>query len=135
MPLYTFESDGQFQDIFYLMKDVPSVGSQIVDEHGVIWRRVFTCPNTAISTVTDPYSTRDFNKSLDGKNVTVGDMWDASKEASDKRAAREGVDPVRAKYLSDYKASRKGQEHSVEKAERFARVQNDLGIAIKLASR
>lgn len=117
MPEYTFENScGQTQDIFYTMSEVPSVGSEI-DIDGVKWKRVFTKPNAAISTQGDPYSASDFNKSLDGKNVTIGDMWSKSAEMSEKRAAKDGVDPVKRKYFDDYSKARKGHKHQAEKAE------------------
>jgi hypothetical protein len=133
MPLYAFESsDGQYQDFFYKMADVPSLGTAITDENGIVWKRVFTKPNAAIATQMDPYSVKQFNSRLDGKNITVGDMWEASKEASEKRAAKEGVDPIKKKYLENYKKERKGQEHSVEKKEKFDKIQKDLGISVNL---
>lgn len=136
MPEYAFiRSDDESISslIFYKMSEAPSVGTEIVDEEGIKWRRVFTRPNSSIATRSDPYSVSDFNKSLDGKKVTVGDMWDASKEASERRAAKEGKDPVREKYFSDYSKARKGQEHQIVKKERFEAKQKELGIKIKAA--
>lgn len=134
--LFTREDDESVSCLlFYKMAEVPSVGASIIDENGVVWRRVFTKPNAAMATVIDPYSVTDFSKSFEGKNVNMGNMFDASREASEKRAAKEGVDPVKTKYLADYKKARKGTEHSVEKKERFDKTTADLGIKISNALR
>lgn len=117
MPLYTFESiDGQVQDFFYTMAEVPRLGDE-VEIDGKKWKRVFTKPNASIGTKIDPYSASDFNKSLDGKKVTIGDMFDASKEASEKRAAKEGEDPIKKAYYDNYAKKRRGVRHVNEKKE------------------
>lgn len=132
MPLYTFESeDGLIEDLFYKMEDVPSLG-KVIELNGVKWTRVFTKPNAAIATQSDPYSVKDFNKSLDGKNVTFGDMFDAAKEASIKRESKEGIDPVKQKYYADYAKARHGVKHQNEKKEKFEKTQKELGISLKL---
>lgn len=138
MPLYSFENiAGDIQDLFYSMKDVPSVGAEI-DIDGVKWKRVFTKPNAAISTTSDPYSAKDFNKRLDGKNVTVGNMWEASAEASAKRESKDGVDPIKKKYYDGYAKERKGARHPNEGKENMkkdlAALNNkakELGISVK----
>ena len=41
----------------------------------------------------------------------MGDLWDRSKELSDKRAHENGgVDPIRANYEKDYSSKRKGKK-------------------------
>ncbi len=129
MPEYSFINleTNVYADHFYSMKDVPSVGAEVVIE-GAKWRRVFTSPRAAKDTQTDPYSVSDFNKSLDGKNVTIGDMFDASKEASERRAAKDGVDQTRQQYFANYRKTHQGQEHPHQKKERFAALQRQLGI-------
>ena len=120
MPLYTFESkDGRIEDMFYTMAEVPRLGDEVTID-GIVWKRVFTKPNAAISTQSNPYSAKDFNRNLDGKKVTVGDMWDASKEASEKRAAKEGTDPIKQAYYDKYAKDRRGViRHVNEKKEIF----------------
>lgn len=136
MPLYTFvriDDEAMTTDMFYRMAEAPRVGSQITDDQGITWRRVWTVPNASISngSQSDPYSASDFKARTDNKKLTMGDMFDMSKEASDKRASKDGVDPIKQKYFKDYKKTRKGMEHSAEKRERFEKVQSDLGISIK----
>ena len=43
--------------------------------------------------------------------MTVGDMWDLSKDMSEKRAKKAGKDPVKEKYFKDYEKKRKGVKH------------------------
>ncbi len=108
---------GEIQDMYYPMAEVPRLG-QIVEIEGVKWRRVFAAPNAAINSVqTDPHSARDFNRQFDGKRVTVGDLWDASKEASLKRAGTTGQDHIKTKYYEDYAKERKGVRHQAERKE------------------
>lgn len=138
MPEYAFvRSDDETISclLFYRMAEVPSVGSEIADDQGIVWRRVFTSPNAAISITSDPYSSRDFKARTDNKNLTLGNLFDMSKEASDKRASKEGKDPIREKYLADYSKARKGYEHSVTKREKFEAKQKEIGIAIKNVGR
>jgi hypothetical protein len=133
MPLYVFQSeDGRFDDLFYTMAEVPSVGTEI-EIDGIKWRRVFTKPNAAISTQTDPYSAKDFNKSLDGKKVTVGDLWDASKEASIKRGGVSGEDPIKTKYYDQYAKDHKGTRHTIETKEKSGKTQDMIKQSIKKA--
>lgn len=131
MPLYTFEStDGILTDHFFTMATVPRFGDDI-EIDGVRWKRVLTVPNAASNTTLDPYSAKDFNKSLDGKNVKIGDLWDASKEASDKRAAKEGNDPIKQKFYRDYAKERKGTLHHGERKENMDKTMSEVKKEIK----
>lgn len=132
MPLYTFESldDGRLQDIFFTMKEVPRFG-EYIDIDGTRWKRVMTIPNAASNTEADPHSVKDFNKSLDGKNVTIGNMFDASKEASEKRANKDGVDAVKQKFYRDYAKERKGTLHHGERKENMDKTMSEVKKQIK----
>ena len=124
MPEYSFQSsDGQTKDIFYFMKDVPSVGAEIIDEHGVKWKRVFTSPRASIDTQIDPESSKDFRDKLANKNYNLGQLWDTSKELSEKREAKNGKDSVRESYFNKYKKEHRGQEHPHQKKEKFVGIQ------------
>tara|TARA_B100001939_G_scaffold36275_1_gene28224 strand:- start:467 stop:664 length:198 start_codon:yes stop_codon:yes gene_type:complete len=46
---------------------------------------------------------------------TIGDLWDASKEASEKRKSKEGYDSIENKRNSDYSKKRKGMLHPDQK--------------------
>ena len=44
------------------------------------------------------------------KNLTIGDMWDISREASQKREKLIGKDPVKEKSDQEYSKARKGRK-------------------------
>tara|TARA_B100000427_G_scaffold300361_1_gene282691 strand:- start:716 stop:1081 length:366 start_codon:yes stop_codon:yes gene_type:complete len=97
----------------------PETGEQVIvlqsihEEHvyeidGVSYNRVYTIPNASIDTQIDPHSQQEFREKAKG---TIGDLWDQSAEASAKRAARYGEDPVKKKFFEDYSKERKGAKH------------------------
>ncbi len=121
MPLYLFEHPEtlEIKEIFLSMKEEnKDLYKFHIDENGICWKRVFTKPLASVnSTSFDPYSSKDFNRQFDGKKVTVGDMWDASKEASLKRAGVSGQDPIKDKFYKDYSKERRGIKHQAEQKE------------------
>lgn len=133
MPLYLFEDpSGNIEEIFYTMNDAPSVGTEIINSDGVKVKRIFTIPTASIGTSIDPYSPTDFMTRFENKKVTVGDMFDESKAMSEKRADKDGKDPIKQHYLENYKKERKGQAHSEEKKEKFLAKQKEFGISIDM---
>jgi len=73
-----------------------------VDENGVEWKRVFVNPTVSIDTSSDPFSESAFIDSTKNKNYTIGDLWDKSKEMSQKREKRSGRDEVKQKAVDKY---------------------------------
>ena len=113
MPLYTFKhpENDEYVEVVQRMNDEHSY----VDPDGLKWKRVFHVPQMAMATKIDPFSQAQFVRSGDGKNDTIGDMWDRSKEMSERRAEQNGgVDPVREKALKDYSKERGGAKHPSE---------------------
>jgi hypothetical protein len=82
------------------------------DNSGIKWTRVFTSPqlNTE-GTLKAESSARDFSEFTSKKKGTVGDLWDRSKELSDKREKVYGKDPIKNKYFKDWSKKRKGKKH------------------------
>lgn len=76
---------------------------------GVQYDRVYTVPNASIDTRIDPFSQKEFREKA--KASTVGDLWDQSGEASEKRKEKAGHDPVKEKLFSDYRKKNKGAKH------------------------
>ncbi len=122
MPLYAFEQVDNpkvKEDIFFTMKECPKVSEIITDDEGVKWRRIFTLPYATIDSRIDHNNSHDFIEKTGKKKGSVGDLWDASRELSDKRAKeRGGVDPVKQRHFDNYKKARHGKEHFQEKKER-----------------
>jgi hypothetical protein len=91
-----------------------SVWQSIHEEHsyeieGVAYDRVYTVPQASMDTKIDPYSQKEFKEK--SKGSTVGDLWDQSKELSQKREEKEGRDPVKTQFFKDYAAKGKGNKH------------------------
>jgi len=112
MPLYTFEhpdSDGHgpFIDVMQSMKDE----HEYTDEDGVKWRRVFSVPNASIDTRIDDFSSNEFVNKTKEKGMTMGQLWDESAAASERREKTLGKDPVKEKYFKKYTKERVGMKH------------------------
>ena len=105
----------------YLYKD-PETGEEVSVYQGINekhkysadgkeFERVFTVPNASIDTQIDPMSEKEFVEKTRNKNGTLGEMWDASREASEKRDKITGKDPTKEKHLENYSKKRKGMKH------------------------
>ncbi len=109
MPLYQFihPETEEVVEVVQRMKE----DHVYIDENGIEWKRVWNIPQASMDTQVDPFSSKAFRESTDSKNMTVGDMWDKSKEMSELRAHRLGTkDPVKEKYESDARKLRKGKQ-------------------------
>ena len=81
-------------------------------ESGVKWQRIFLAPNVSVDTQIDANSEQDFVEKTKRKNYNLGEMWDASKDLSEKREKERGVDPVKEKSLKEYSKKRRGAKHT-----------------------
>ena len=84
---------------------------EYTDEEGVKHKRVYTLPNASIDTQIDPFSSREFVDKTKDKGITMGELWDASQDASEKREKVLGKDPVKEKYFKNYSKKRRGLKH------------------------
>lgn len=85
-------------------------------EDGKVFERVFTVPNASIDSEVDPFSVQQFTDKTKSMKGTMGDMWDYSKELSEKRKQiNGGEDPIRKKAEKEYSEKRKGMKYQ-EKA-------------------
>lgn len=106
MPLYSFlnpENESECVDVFFHMNDE----KKFVGPDGKEWRRVYTVPTASIDSKIDPFSSRDFVEKTGKKKGNLGNLMDAAKEASLVRAQKAGKDPVKEKWLANYKATNK----------------------------
>jgi hypothetical protein len=109
MPEYLFENPDT--------GEVISVTQGIDEEHafsqdGKKFNRVFTVPNAAIDSEVDPFSSNQFNEKTKNMKGTMGDMWDYSKELSEKRKqSHGGEDPIRKKAEKKYSEKRRGMKY------------------------
>ena len=87
------------------------VEEHVYEENGVKFNRVFTKPTAATDTKIDPMNSREFVEKTGKKKGTMGDLWDQSQEASQKREKIIGKDPLKEKYYENYSKTRKGRPH------------------------
>jgi len=110
MPVYVYKHPDTDQTIELVQK--MNEEHAYVDKEGVKWQRVWQTPNTMIDSDIDPFSQEQWNnKTKDGKG-SVGDLWDRSRELSEKRKKALGHDPIKDKYFRDYSKKRRGLKHS-----------------------
>lgn len=102
MPYYLFRhpNSKEIQEIFFHMNDEKIY----IDEQGVKWVREFIVPQASIDTNIDPYSKRAFMDKTN-KAGTFGEMFDLSKELSEKRGGIKN-DPVKKEYNKEWKKKR-----------------------------
>lgn len=116
MPLYSFlnEETNETIDIFMSMNDK----HEYIDENGLQWRRLFAVPYASVDVNLDPRSKNDFVRKTE-KYSTIGELIDCSKELSEKREQKDGKDEVKEKFFADYKKSRNGKEHPLNKPKKI----------------
>lgn len=88
----------------------PTEEISYTDDKGVKWERVFYAPQASIDANINPNDSKKFAEKTGGKG-TMGDLWDRSRELSEKREKIYGKDPVQEKYLREYSKKRKGKAH------------------------
>ena len=82
--------------------------------HVVVHLCLRNAPRSRINTIDtniDPYSQKQFVEKTEGKGMKLGDLWDESARMSKIRAKRSGTDPIKDKYLKNYRQKRKGTKH------------------------
>jgi hypothetical protein len=102
MPYYLFShpETKEIREIFFHMNDEKIY----IDENRTQWKREFVVPQASIDVNIDPHSKRAFMDKT-RKAGTFGDMFDLSKELSEKRGGTEN-DPVKKSYVKDWKKTR-----------------------------
>lgn len=111
MPIYTFKNPNTEEEI--------EVVQSMTDEHthtdknGVEWQRIYHSPNSAIDTKSDG-SFESFMRNTANKKGTMGELWDASHEASEARVKERGHDKVQKKHFKNYSDKRHGMKHENE---------------------
>lgn len=125
MPLYTFVSKNKYQDFFFNYKDVPSIGSEIIID-GKKWVRAATIPNYAIDeigkiNIDDP---KDFARRTANHKGTVGELFDLSKQLSEERESRDGVDKI-GETFQKQKDAKLNAKRERNRQKKLNKVKND----------
>ena len=123
MPLYLFENEktGEQREIVLPMKAPKTYLKG--------WKRVFTIPNTMMPVKIDPNSKTDFVKKT-ARYKTMGDLWASSEEMSNKRAEKEGKDPIREKYFENYSKKRRGLIHPIQRKQKAMETAKKAGLRV-----
>jgi predicted nucleic acid-binding Zn ribbon protein len=111
MPIYVYKHPEmeEYTEVFQGMNDEHTH----FDAEGLEWKRVFLVPGMTLDTQVDPYSASDFMKTTGSKEGTIKDLQKLSKELSDQRAQKDGVDPIKQKFFDDHK-KKTGRKHKSE---------------------
>lgn len=108
MPLYLFRNP-KTNKIIQVFQEMNA--EHTYSENGILFERVFTVPNTAIDSEINPDSATQFVEKTGKMKGTLGEIWDYSKELSEKRIREKGHDPVREKAENNYSKKRKGLKY------------------------
>ena len=85
---------------------------QYIDPKGIKWNRLFTSPQiNSQEKLSVNSSEHDFARVTSSQKGNVGDLFDRSKELSEKRQKIYGKDPVKEKYFKDWSKKRNGKKH------------------------
>lgn len=108
MPIYLFKNPktNKVVSVFQLMND-----EHTYSEAGIKYERVFTVPNASIDSQIDPNSAQQFVEKTGKMKGTLGEIWDYSKEMSEKRSKNSGIDPIREKSEAAYSKKRRGMKY------------------------
>lgn len=116
MPIYLYQHPKT--------KKVKEIIQSVHDAHeyfedGIKWDRVFTAPElNTHDKLTAESSAQQFSELTRKQKGTMGDLWDRSKELSEKRKKLySGEDPVKKKYYDDWSKKRKGKIHPKKQSE------------------
>ena len=102
MPYYLFShpETEEIREIFFHMNDE----KVYIDENGLKWKREYVVPQASIDANIDPYSSRAFVEKTK-KAGTVGELFDLSKEMSEKRGGKKN-DPIKKTHEKQWKKDR-----------------------------
>ena len=90
MPIYLFKNPEREESVEVHQKMTEK--HVFIDDRGIEWERVWTAPTTSIGLQNDADSPQQFVDKT--KGWTTGDMWDYSKEMSEKRKSKRGYDHI-----------------------------------------
>lgn len=120
MPEYLYINDST--------EEVYSVIQGMNDEHiffdpktGEQCRRIFTVPNASVDSLSnsDPFNIQEHVEKTGKMKGSVGDLWDVSREMSERRAEKIGAeDPVKREMFNNYE-KKNGVKHHKDKPDKI----------------
>jgi predicted nucleic acid-binding Zn ribbon protein len=109
MPVYLYIDD-RTGDVHEVVQKMNDVHEYQID--GFKLRRIFVNPKISFDTKTDAFSEKEFVEKTKNKNYTVGDLWEKSKELSEKREKKAGKDKIKEKAMEAYEKKTKKRHPS-----------------------
>lgn len=108
MPIYIYQNPKN-KKIIEIIQSIHD-NHEYIDKDGLKWNRIFTAPQlNTDGTLKGDCSESQFSEYTKKQKGTIGDLWDRSKELSEKREKIYGKDPVKTKFLKDWSSKRKGR--------------------------
>lgn len=110
MPVYIYEhpESRERKEIIQNIND----DHNYIDSNGVKWNRIFTIPELNVNDRLNEYSTeKEFSSYTKKRKGTIGDLWDKSRELSEKREKIFGKDPVKETYKKNWSKKRKNRRY------------------------
>ena len=108
MPVYAFIHPETKEEVEVVQRmGEPHV---YIDGKGIEWRRKWTLPNASVDINIDPFDQNAFARRTEYRKGTMGELFDQSKELSEKRKQKLGYDPVKQKHLKKYSQDRRGKK-------------------------
>ena len=105
MPLYVFKHPKK--DVVVEVVQKMQETHSFIDDEGTEWERVWNPPNTSVDSNQLDGSKQSFMKYTENRKGTIGDLWDVSRECSEKRIKRDGKDAVQEKHFKKYEEKNK----------------------------
>lgn len=102
-----------------ITKEIVEVFQSMNQEHsfekdGIKYNRVFTAPRAVVDGKINPFCSEDFVRKTANKKGTVGDLWETSRELSEKREKVYGIDPVKEDFLEKERKRRGGRYPAID---------------------
>ena len=105
MPLYVFKHPEK--DVVVEVVQKMQETHVFIDDKGTESERVWDPPNTSMDANQLDGSQESFMKYTENKKGTIGDLWDVSRECSEKRVQKYGRDTVKEKHFKKYEEKNK----------------------------
>lgn len=131
MPQYLYSNPENENEVVEIIQSVHDKHEYF--KEGKKWNRIFTNPTVATDTHVDPYNSQDFVKATNKKGK-IQDLFDRSREASEKRKDKDGKDLVKEKYMDNWEKARKNKaphpERKIEQQKKIIDKANKAGFDI-----
>lgn len=110
MPVYLYSNPKNPKEVIEIVQSVHDKHEYIKD--GISWNREFTIPTASIDTKINPFDKNDVLSKTANKKGSLDNIIKFNQELSEKRAKRDGKDPIKEKYYENFKKKRGGKhEH------------------------